>query len=314
MPVRVRILAGAADAAAEGAAPAVERALELPDHLAEIRIGRRADLEVPLPFGALSVLHARLLRGAGGWLVEDLGSSNGTWMGGQRLPARAPRPIAAGAELALAQVTIVFDGAVAGAAAATAERPEGTATLARRLVHDLLAAAPRGGFPTVEVLAGPDPGRCLELRDGNRPYVVGRGHGCDLPLVTVEISREHASFVWTDQGVVVRDLGSKNGVTVNEVRTAAEQPLHDGDVVALGPVTLRLRDPVERYLAQMEAAAPQAPAPAAASGDAPPRLPQPATVPPAPRPRARRGGLMIGFALALLAAVAAATVALVVAG
>ena len=52
----------------------------------ELRIGRRADLEVTAGRSpALSSVHARLLRTGGAWLVEDAGSTNGTWLDGARL-------------------------------------------------------------------------------------------------------------------------------------------------------------------------------------------------------------------------------------
>ncbi len=74
MPLRLRLLPSLADPSdGPGSRPPQERAVELPDETREIRIGRRADIEVPLPYSALSSLHARLTRANGSWQVEDFG-------------------------------------------------------------------------------------------------------------------------------------------------------------------------------------------------------------------------------------------------
>src|SRR6476661_6882019 len=64
----------------------------------EVRIGRGASrtwkvdagiatLEVPDP--RMSGKHARLVREDGGWLLEDLGSTNGSFVGGHRVETAA---------------------------------------------------------------------------------------------------------------------------------------------------------------------------------------------------------------------------------
>jgi pSer/pThr/pTyr-binding forkhead associated (FHA) protein len=249
MRARFRILASPTT---DGTAPVVERVVEVTvaeGDGAELRLGRRADVELPLPFPALSAVHARVRRGAGedAWLVEDAGSTNGTWLAGAPLAPGEPRPLTVGAELRLADVRLRFEGVAPGAAAAAAE---GTATIARRLVDDLFAGA---GVPVVRVADGA-PARRLALAETGRTYIAGREGTCDLPLGVEEVSREHAAFVRDDTGVVVRDLGSKNGVLVGGVRIAGERRLADGDVVAIGPVTLAFEDPADRYLRELRAA------------------------------------------------------------
>ena len=81
---------------------------------ASIRIGRRPDLELSLPFAPLSGVHARLVRldASGEWLLEDLGSTNGTFVGGERLKPGDKHPIAAGTPIKLAEIKVIFDGEV----------------------------------------------------------------------------------------------------------------------------------------------------------------------------------------------------------
>jgi transcriptional regulator with GAF, ATPase, and Fis domain len=54
-------------------------------------LGRSSDCDVPLPDPALSRRHCRIVPGeAGGWLVEDLGSRAGTFLGGVPLTGSTP--------------------------------------------------------------------------------------------------------------------------------------------------------------------------------------------------------------------------------
>jgi pSer/pThr/pTyr-binding forkhead associated (FHA) protein len=251
MPLRLRVLPP----------DGPERAVEIDDGVEEIRLGRRPDLEVELPFATLSALHARIVRGDGRWTVEDLGSHNGTVVGGERLEPRRPRPVEPGARIELGDLVVIFDGPSPAAPDAA-----GTGTIARRLVSDLFAAAPGTPVPALEQLSG---GARLGLRAADRAYVVGRAPDCDLPLATDQVSREHASFTRRADGVFVRDLGSKNGVRLGGARIDGEARLRDGDVVEVGPVALRLDDPEDRYLREMETPAeppvatrPEAPVPA----------------------------------------------------
>jgi pSer/pThr/pTyr-binding forkhead associated (FHA) protein len=284
MALRFRILPAddtrpAGRAAATG--PLVARDVELPGDLAEIRIGRHADVELPLPFALLSGVHARLSRasssGDTGWLVEDMRSTNGTWLDGARLAPGERRPFAAGAELRLATVRLRFEGV-----GPTLPAAEGTGTIARRLVDDLFGGS-GADAPTLRVVRGA-PSASLSLTMLGRTYVAGRAEGCALCLPVEEVSREHAAFVRAADGVVVRDLGSKNGVVVAGARIAGERALIDGDAVQIGPVLLTLDDPVARYLRELDAMAPELAAPPTLVAAPPPLLAAPATLVAAPAP------------------------------
>jgi len=244
MPLRLRLLASAA--AGQTTPVTHERAIELPEETREIRIGRRTDIEVPLPYPSLSALHARLVRDGSGWQLEDLGSTNGTRLDGEPLAPHSPRPVRPGAQIAVGPIQLVFDGP-----APPARGSERTASIARRLVNDILAASPDAGAPALTLVEGVPPGPPLRLIAFDRRYLIGRGETCDMRLVSDEISREHAAIVRRWDGVFVQDLGSKNGVVVNE-QTTGEVRVRDGDLVRLGPAILRLSDPADRYLRELE--------------------------------------------------------------
>jgi len=87
------------------------------------------------------------------------------------------------------------------------------------------------------VLAGPDLARSFPLGERN---TLGRSPRCDVVLRDRSISRKHALLAHGDDGWVVEDLGSTNGISKDGER-AASFPLADGDEFKLGDLPLRLR-------------------------------------------------------------------------
>jgi len=70
---------------------------------------------------------------------------------------------------------------------------------------------------------------------------IGRSSINDLPISDKMLSRQHARIVKDDNaGLLVEDLGSRNGTFLNGERLAAPQPLKAGDRITLGGVTLKL--------------------------------------------------------------------------
>jgi len=75
-----------------------------------------------------------------------------------------------------------------------------------------------------------------------RPVLlVGRHPECDWRLNTPKISRRHCCFALANDRVILRDLGSRNGVRVNG-REIDETQLHRGDEVAIGPLLFRVEE------------------------------------------------------------------------
>ncbi len=98
---------------------------------------------------------------------------------------------------------------------------------------------------TAEVVEGPEEGPYAELvlPDGSHvalgdgPMTLGRLPECDVVLNDPNVSRRHAEFRRTADGVVVTDLGSTNGTRVNGV-PVREQQLVSGDEITVGSSTL----------------------------------------------------------------------------
>ena len=78
---------------------------------------------------------------------------------------------------------------------------------------------------------------------GEAGVVIGRGAGCEVVLASLRVSRRHCAVRWGEgmaSGLVVEDLGSRNGTLVNgrTLAACAALPLHDGDVLEVGGVAL----------------------------------------------------------------------------
>lgn len=86
------------------------------------------------------------------------------------------------------------------------------------------------------------PRRQARLRLQGSFFVIGRTEGFPVFQDDPSISREHCAIVATEAGVVVKDLGSSNGVVLNGERLDryAELPLREGDELLVGRTTLEL--------------------------------------------------------------------------
>jgi pSer/pThr/pTyr-binding forkhead associated (FHA) protein len=63
--------------------------------------------------------------------------------------------------------------------------------------------------------------------------LIGRHPECDIPLDSRKISRRHCCIAQVSDYLVVRDLGSTNGIRINGVRVL-EGRLHAGDELTIG--------------------------------------------------------------------------------
>jgi pSer/pThr/pTyr-binding forkhead associated (FHA) protein len=97
----------------------------------------------------------------------------------------------------------------------------------------------KNAFWTIAVQHGPRELRGVKLKVSG-PVVVGRAPGVDIVIAASYVSGRHARFSLLGENLIVEDLGSTNGTTVNGVRLQSAEQLHDGDIVGIGEVTLRI--------------------------------------------------------------------------
>jgi pSer/pThr/pTyr-binding forkhead associated (FHA) protein len=70
---------------------------------------------------------------------------------------------------------------------------------------------------------------------------IGRSEQADIQVNGDFISRVHARLVSTENGVIVEDVDSKNGIRVNSKLTD-RHPLRHGDVIGLGKLRFTFID------------------------------------------------------------------------
>jgi pSer/pThr/pTyr-binding forkhead associated (FHA) protein len=238
----------------------------------ELTVGREAGNDVVLPEGGLSRKHARFYDQGGQVFVEDLGSSNGTFVDGQR--TEGPTASSDGQDILVANIKVVLSSGAAKAgtprkqstavrkgvgnsartgqiaklpdkgAAATPARPGrgGASSPPAKRSGAGAAAEPEAGGAraTLKGLTGPWAGKRYAL--GKAVSVVGRVDANDVAIEDDSVSRRHAEVRKSGTGFIVRDLQSANGTFLNGERVS-EAPLRPGDVVKFGVVEFSYSGP-----------------------------------------------------------------------
>jgi hypothetical protein len=85
-------------------------------------------------------------------------------------------------------------------------------------------------LPTLIAQEGPLLGQRWMLKDAT---VVGREPDCDIIIPDRQVSRFHARFTPSPEGVLLEDLASKNGTHCNGVQVVEPLILQDGDVIQI---------------------------------------------------------------------------------
>lgn len=221
-----------------------------------LRIGRKdADLQLDDPL--VSGRHCQITWRNGEFLLQDLGSTNGTMVDGRLVREVVLRP---GNEISVGGTRMIL---FTGAPEATAESEEAVAGgggpldiawLREEELVELPGAGERTRSPAdvigqdlrlppglnalVEVVAGQDTGKVFRFTRGN--VNVGRRTG-EVPLSDGEVSRRHSVIeVFGREMIFLRDLGSTNGTYHNGRRITVSR-LKSGDTVGVGKTVLKLQ-------------------------------------------------------------------------
>jgi hypothetical protein len=85
-------------------------------------------------------------------------------------------------------------------------------------------------FPVLLAQSGPLSGERWVIHG---PLTIGRGEECDIVIPDRKISRQHARLQPSPDGIVLEDLGSKNGTHHNGAQIKGTVKLSDGDIIQI---------------------------------------------------------------------------------
>jgi ABC transport system ATP-binding/permease protein len=192
------------------------------------RVGRNPQSDIVMTDSRVSWDHAILQTEDGAWIVEDCGSTNGTFVDGQRI----------GRFEITRECTLRFGNRANGpAVVCSPSRPA-------------IPGRPLNGTP--DLPRSPAPGRdSLHLsRVDKRPTVIvsaparilriGRAGDNDVVVADLSVSRHHAELRNVGGRYEIVDLGSHNGTFLNGSQIAYRAPVTEQDIIGIGMATFRL--------------------------------------------------------------------------
>src|SRR6266566_7731817 len=182
-------------------------------------IGRDPKSDIVVNEDRVSWQHAVLKLDRGSWVLEDTGSSNGTFVGTQKVQK------------------ITLDGETTVRLGHPVDGPELSCST---------GAPPR---PRTVIAAKPVMATGASTASHREPSVIrrlptkvlriGRAPDNDIVVSDLSVSRYHAELRRTASAYQIVDLDSHNGTFVNGQQVGSA-PLTEGDIVGIGPSTFRL--------------------------------------------------------------------------
>jgi len=203
----------------------------------EITIGRDESVDLPITSPAISRRHAKLTREGDGFVLEDLGSSNGTFVNDQRLSGR--RTLKSGDRIRLGQaITLAYE-------APGVEKPESAGTVVRptpsvpsgvmqtMIGEDPMPSRADAGPPQLVVaIAGENP-KTHTLTSSR--LAIGRLDGNDIVIPSQIVSGKHAWLEKENSGYKLTVLPEARNPVLFEGRPLeGSRVLRHGDILRIG--------------------------------------------------------------------------------
>jgi pSer/pThr/pTyr-binding forkhead associated (FHA) protein len=242
-------------------------------------VGRQAGAYLLIDHDSVSRQHAEISYANMQYAVRDVGSSNGTFINEVRLEAGRAYILKPKDQVRFGKVKFVYQLQGAGPVEGTLARLRSETQPGLTKLHELTTgfydpiaagqvlppagqpilnadgslmlpgatkALPAGSVaalketPALIVIAHGIP-KVVHLKHGKR-ITLGRDNTCDITLAEVAASRKHAEVFPSPDGFYIRDLGSANGVIVNQVRIDNPYLLVHGDRILIGGIVIFYMD------------------------------------------------------------------------
>ncbi|MDH7603023.1 MAG: FHA domain-containing protein [Armatimonadota bacterium] len=210
-------------------------------HVGQNTVGRQ-DADVLLTHNTVSRKHAVITVEDSKVYVEDIGSTNGTYVGGSKLNPGQKVELTDGAEIVFGNQTLILKLTTPSEEPSTKEE---TVT-AQEAPVECVEIAPEPETQEAEAVAK------LISEDGTvshtltrRTYSIGRREGNDIVIPDPYCSGRHAELRIEEDRMEIVDLNSTNGTLVNGVRIEPNNPyeIRIGDQLTFGQTVLKLEAP-----------------------------------------------------------------------
>ena len=200
----------------------------------EIVIGRDPNVDLTFPSPAVSRRHAKLTRQGEGYLLEDLGSSNGTFVNGERLSTR--RLLKAGDQIRFGQaITLTFEapaGVKATVARSTPVMPDKNLQTVLEADVDLEQLDTSAPPKLLVTVAG---GSAQTYNLTRSVLTIGRGEGNDIVISSQIVSGQHARLERENGGFKLVILPQARNPVLFEGRPLeGARVLQHGDILRIG--------------------------------------------------------------------------------
>jgi ABC transport system ATP-binding/permease protein len=187
------------------------------------RIGRDPSADIAVGEPLVSWRHATLTATATGWLLEDAGSTNGTFADEERVQ-RVEITGAGKARLGHPQAGPIVDWSFPGGRETEPVKP-----------------APTAVFQPEHPPAGADKAPTGIVRLPDKVLLIGRADDNEVVVPDLQVSRRHAELRKKPGGAYeITDLGSHNGTFVNGQRIDGAVVVTEADVIGIGLANFRL--------------------------------------------------------------------------
>lgn len=215
----------------------------------EALIGRSESAQIRIPHPVISGSHARIFHDPKQkcYIIEDKGSSNGTFVDGIRV--RETERLHALNVISFSENLVYFfqDLDAFGLDPETVDVPVRKTSEAETPETDapppeeapsVTQEDPSTTYQYILAVVGMAQRRDIKLVEGEN--TVGRGLESTIMIDHDQISRKHAVFTLKDKKVYVRDLGSTNGTFLDGERVEGDVLCPAGSKIGLGKVEARL--------------------------------------------------------------------------
>lgn len=186
---------------------------------AVMTIGRGRKNHIIIQDNEVSRTHCRLVKVMDDYEIHDLGSTNGTFVDGQKIDEAGW--LLSGRSIVELGDSITLEYQPTDMVTATGSPLPATETIRRDTVFYLVIEQKSQEKPEIYIL-------------DRATIIIGRDVDNDISLDEPEVSRHHMRLVLTADGYTIEDLNTMNGTSVNGDTLEHQQLLNSNDLIGIG--------------------------------------------------------------------------------